>query len=45
MGDLLVVRGHSFVRVTSVLGVLDQQTVVLGYLETAHPAHQFSAAM
>lgn len=44
MGDLPVVRGHTFVRVTSVFSVLDQQAVVLGYLKTAHPAHQFSAA-
>lgn len=44
MGDLPVMSGQTFVRVTSVLGIFDQQTVVLGYLETTHSAHQFSAA-
>lgn len=44
MGDLLVVRGQTFLRVTSVLGIFDQQTFILGYLETTHSAYQFSAA-
>lgn len=44
IGDLLVMCGHAFLRITCVLGVFDHQAVVLGYLETAHSSHQFSAA-
>lgn len=44
MKRLLVVCGHAGVRITSVFGIFDHQTFVLGYLEAANSSHQFSAA-
>lgn len=41
---LLVMSGHARVGVPCIFGIFDHQAVVLGYLETAHSSHQFSAA-
>lgn len=39
-GDSLVMGGHSNLVVPLVLGILDQETGVVGYLEPLHPTNQ-----